>query len=509
MAKAKINLLKNMVFDEVSLVVAPMCPGADVLFTKGSPRDWRTAITGDVQVNKADVSQEPRDKKGRWTTAAINAIGGKQGSYRREMALAFRDKAKALAHAAVGHTVKGVLSTRFRGADPVMGGGVQFNFEHHLGEVEDEYGNKTRPRITTKVQIRPEHLGAPRTIERVVKPGLTEAHYRLEHKVVPNKAHLALRTLHRVLRSMGREQQPALSGSKRLSFMRAEIKPEDLSRAVNSAVGGGGTSTSPPAGTKVTPMSTETGGFERRSTNGMPVWSATGPLAGWEKDIFGAGNKPAQPKDKNGNLLPLPDATHKEAASRPYYRNGAFIPNARPSIQRGIETVHDWLARNPGIAAETKAHLTRQGAHQSGGREYFTPHGDYIPPGEAPFQMGMQRKYTEERDRVDTALADERLAEKSPREKLFGANSPGGGREAEYDLGTEDQRRAAASAFRMDQTRKSLFFVPPDFPITKLPPGFYTPVTRWSSLNDGSPSFASRDAGDPPIRKARKSLSFG
>jgi hypothetical protein len=497
--KSKINLLKDMNIDEISLVVAPMCPEADVIFTKGKPNDWRAALRGDVLVGKANVGpaggqaevdswkHEARDPSGRWTAAAIAAIGGKQGSYRRQIAQAFADKARAISRATVGHTMSAIKSTRPTGANPVRGGGVQFSFEHRLMPGE---GETQGAKVNTQLQFRPEHLGAAGPIGALK----------------PNKAQRALHSLHRSVAALNRPLVDPFVGPKQL-FARATVHPSDAVKIAQAVLGGN--STASPTSQGLSPTSDQIGGVERRSTNGLPVWQHSGEYQPkWSSEIqSGIPKAGMPPKGKDGGALPFADASHETAGGRAYYRAGHFVPNTRPDVQRGIEKVHDWIAQNPGIAEETRRHLTRVSPAEAHGREYFTPHGDYVPPGSDRFQRNIQDRYKMERDRIDTADADAELARRGgPRAALFGPQTPGGGRE--YDTGTAEQRAAARAAAARDMTRKSLF--PTDYPehlVKRLPSGPYRPALFWH-LDSGTPNFTSREAGDPIIKRNRKKLDF-
>ncbi|MFI5380730.1 MAG: hypothetical protein ACHRHE_15635 [Tepidisphaerales bacterium] len=485
--RAKTNLLKDMKISEISLVTAPMCPEADVLFTKGKPADWRAIIKGDVQVEKADVAREPRDKQGRWTAAAIAAIGGKQGSYRRQVAQTFADKARSIASGTVAHTVSAVTSTRHKGANPVNGGGVQFAFEHKLADTKDVAGN-TIPgaRITSSVQIRPEHLGK--------HPSAT-----------PNKAQRALHTLHRVLHSFNRSPVEPFGGSKKFSLVRASVHPGDLSRSLFGGSGGG----SPPP---VAPTSDQVGGTVRHSAGGLPVWMASAMPPKWANELSVTGPHAPAPKDKEGRSLPHPEANFQSAGGQHYYRQGKYIPAARPDVQRGIEEVHNWLARNPGTAGDVKQRL-QGNPNTSHGREFFNLHGEYVPPGDLATQSRIQGAYRTERDRVDTAEADRKLAREEGRApadtaagRLFGPQGrPATEAESSqgYDLGSADQQRAAREAFTQDRTRKSLFYVPPDFPVTWVPAVPHVPMLKWGT--DRSPTFAvTATAEESKLAKARR-----
>ncbi len=485
---AKANYLKNMKIVEVSLVRAPASPGADVLFTKSAAGklDWRSAITGTVVI-KAGPDDEARDAKGRWTARAIASIGGKQGSYRRQIAQAFSDKAKALAEGTVGQTVHMVAHTRPVGASPVEGGGVEFAFEHGLKPIG---GQTEGGKIHTKVQIRPEHLISRRkdAPDFMTTIGAYVPVEGMEDKEKDNKAQRSLKTLHRVLRTLNRPLVPAFGGNKKTSWIRGNVDPGSLTQAASGLFNRGATG-------PVAPTSDQgPGGTERNSTGGLPVWMSHAIPPSWATNIQGRPANPT-PRDKDGGYLPHPDATHETAGGASYYRAGRFVPATRPDIQRGIEKVHDFLAANPGTARETIQHLTRVKAEDAAGREHFTPHGDYVPPGNVDFQNRMRSRYRAERDRIDTATADENLHRQSPAAKLFGS---------EYDTGTPEQQRAALTAVRQDYRKGSLFDVPADFPVTRIPTVPHVSVLKWD-MPGQAPNFAPRGAG---VQKAQGKRAY-
>jgi len=461
--------LKDMKIDEISLVTAGMNQGANILFTKGKP-DWRSVITGEVQVDKAFNAKEARDKTGKWTSAAIGVIGGKQGSYRRQIAQTFADKARAIATGTVGHTVHAVKTTRPTGANPVEGGGVQFGFQHELHPVP---GQERGTRVTTSVQIRPEHLG--------------------EMTDPPSKAHRALATLHRTLRTFNRQPVQAFGGTKKASFLRASVHPLDVARGISHVIGMGGSSQ------PIAPTSDQTGGFERRSLHGMPVWMASEAFIPKEaKAVLAAGPQQRAPMDKEGNSLPHAEATWQSAGGQRYYRHGKFIPQMRPDKQRGVERVHDWLAANPALAGEVKESLQRN-PQTSNGREFFNMNGEYVPPGDQNFQGGVQGMYRRERDRRQTEEADRNrglpaVAKPSAARTLFGS---------EYDTTTNagDAMRAA----REDMMKKGRFFQTayPESMVKRLPTPAYEPTYRWQSAGD-APGFAPRLTAREPLSKAAK-----
>lgn len=479
MARAKTNLLKDMKITEVSLVTAPMCPDADILFTKGKSTDWREVIKGDVVVGKAqhDTGAEPRDKRGRWTSAAIAAIGGQKGSYRRQVAQAFSDKAKAIAHATVGNTVSAVATTRPSGANPVRGGGVQFQFEHRLASSRDASGSVTGgARVTSSVQIRPEHLGA-------VGEGKE-----------PNKAQRALHTLHRTVHTFGREMVEPFGDGKKFSFLRASVHPGDLARTASSLFAGGGGSSGGPA-----PAPTSTAA----PSSGIG-WKPSAIKPSWVQDAYqlkpvGHGRR-TDLSDPEAPAIPLGGQhTARTAGGWAYHtREGHFIPAGRPDVQEHIERVHQDLARMP---EEQRAGFIRNrtgGAYVnvSEDKGYFTHKGDYVPPvgdqgNRAQNRLKYEQKYDKERERLASVanLHGGATQAPSPAHTLFGSHTPGGGRESEYDLGSPEQQQAAREAVRADMTRKSLFAaIPDDFPVTHLPPAPHQQTLKWNI--DRGPSFA-------------------
>jgi hypothetical protein len=482
--KSKLNMLKNMDINEISLVVAGMNPGADVIMTKGRPADWRAAITGDIEVGKAFNAKEARDKAGKWTSAAIGAIGGKQGSYRRQVAQAFSNKARAIAHATVGHTISAVKSTRPSGANPVEGGGVQFSFEHKLADGRDIAGNTTPGvRVTSSVQVRPEHLGD-------VGEGKT-----------PNKAQRALYTLHRSIKTLNRPVVPAFGGSKKFSFMRAHVHGSDLARAATNMFS--------PGAQQPAPTSTST----EAPSSGIG-WKPPSIPATWVRDTqnlhpVGRGRR-TDPSDPEAPAIPLQGPhTARTAGGWAYHtKEGHFIPAGRPDVQEHMEKVHQEMDRMPPNERAAFIRNRAGGAYVNVAEDkgYFTHGGHYIPPvgdqnNRTQLRLRYEEKYKREDERKSTVDALHGR-EGGPAMKLFGPQSPGGGRE-EYDTGTSEQRHAALHAAREDMTRKSLFpMTYPESLVKRLPPGPYYPSLFWH-LGNGTPGFASRDAGEPVIKRKK------
>lgn len=500
--KPKVNMLKNMDINEISLVVAGMNQGADVILTKARQADWRAAINGDVEVGKAFDAQEPRDKTGKWTSAEVGAIGGKQGSYRRQVAQAFAEKAKAIAHATVGHTISAIKTTRPTGLHAVHGGGVQFSFQHRLQPKE---GEEKGALVNSKVQIRPEHLGRTRDVADF-------AHViagKNAPRSLPNKAQRALYSLHRVVHKLsGNEMVEPFAGPKAL-FARAEIDPSTAVKIASGVLGSGSSSSAP------TPVSTAapSSGLNWQPNFAPPDWVGEASA----KRPIGYGRR-TDPSDSESPLIPLSggDAHARASGGHPYYtKEGHFIIGARPDIQEHLERAHQDLARigtdKPGYI-RNRTHSASEGITEDKG--YFTHSGDYIPPTGRPADNGQrfnrrvqyETAYKRERERKATI---QNLHGGEPPEraaaKLFGPQSPGGGLPQEYDLGSSEQRRAAADAARQDMTRKSLFSYPESM-VKRLPPGPYHPALFWH-LGNGTPGFASRDAGEPVIKRARK-LNF-
>lgn len=477
--RAPVNLLKDMDINEISLVVAPMNPGADILFTKGKT-DWRQAIVGDVAVGKArDTSHEARDKTGKWTSAAVGMIGGKQNSYRRQIAQAFTDKARAIAHGTVANTLSAVKTTRHTGTNPVIGGGVQFSFEHRLKETRGEYGSVVPgARVTSSVQIRPEHLGAHPTD-------------------TPNKAQRALHALHRVVGGVfSRPPLPPFGGGKVTSTLRAGLNAGDLARTASGLM----------SGAAVAPTSTDT----LASGWGWRPPTLQGRLS---NEIRGKAPPGSNRIDERNNHIPLAN-THTAMTAggwAHYTQYGHFIPTSSPDIQDHVEKVHAELdAKSPADRAEFKRQHTST-AEEHKGKEggYFTHAGDYVPPVRADnpdaqftIQRNIEAKYQNERSRKGSSVVPTPATQPQPglRERLFGEKTPGGGRDQEYDTGTPEQRRAALSDFNQDR-RKSLFPSRPglfqttydEHIVKRLPPGPHRPSLRWDLATE--PHFARRNNG--------------
>lgn len=434
MPPRKVNNLKDMVIKEISLVTDPASPGAVVLFTKRRGG-------AEVQLWKDGPEGEARDARGRWTRAAVAAVGSVKGAV-RQMAQAFSDRAKAAAHATLGHAVSAVKTTRPRGAYPVAGGGVQFDFEHTLAN---------DAKYHTSVQIRPEHLrsAAPRAYGGL--PGyITEGTDNLSQAAMAASeaaaqsasrehshgvAYRALGRVEQLLRNAGHQEQPAFNRSAYAagqtkpggrgfsSFFRAQRvqgAPPAPSAAPSAPIYPGQSyGQQQAARTLAMPaLSTEAGWLSERGPLGIPVIRPTAMNPGGRPPAWVAEAQQVNPtgkgaKTENGHLVPLAEATARTAGSWPYYRNGIFVPGGSPHLQEHIEAVHDWIGRGSAQEVDEKTALARRMAATpttSNGKGYFTGEGHYIPPGNPESQGRFERRYNNEADRLDTGAADVRLA---------------------------------------------------------------------------------------------------
>ena len=425
----KVNNLKDMVIKEVSLVTDPASPGAVVLFTKRRGAD----------VMLKDVSDEPRDTRGRWTRAAVAATGSVTGAV-RQMAQALSDRAKAAAHATLGHAVSAVRTTRPRGAYPVSGGGVQFDFEHTLHGTP---GTKYH----TSVQIRPEHLrGAAAQIYVPPPAFVTEGSDSLsqaartaaeaaarsasrEHS--HGVAYRALGRVEQVLRNAGHPEQPAFNrsaykpgataagGHGFSSFFRAQ-RIETVPLSAPAATTPNGQSYGQQQAARVMPvLSTEgAGGVVGRGPMGIPTFEPNAIPPQWANDVK---KLPVEGKGRttsNGHSIPIPEAGARTAGGWAHYRNGIFVPSGEPHFQAHIEAVHDWLrSGNQYEQQERMAQARRMVAtpSSSNGKAFFTAEGNYVPAGNFDLQRRYVSRYVNEADRIDTVRADEELARQSQR----------------------------------------------------------------------------------------------
>jgi hypothetical protein len=512
--------LKDMKIHEVSLVMSPACPDADILFTKGKP-DWRALAVHEAIV-KSGPEDEPRDEKGRWTRIKENLVPRV-----KDIARSLSNRAKTAAEVTLGNTSSLVRTTRPRGAYPVEGGGVQFDFQHDVASGD---------RFNTSVQIRPEHVQS-KTNSAFARMGITAK---------KNPAHFALNALHRALIARGSPIKAAFVDGKirgettktpyaqaaeadaRAAFIRtdADRKSRDIREGRNT-FGLPQQQQSLPwvSSPNVAPTSTDvnrSGGFGWQPTEIPPNWMGA---AGGLRPV-GYGRK-TDISDADAPHIPLPG--HHTARSSGgwafHTRNGDFIPSSHPDIQEHMEAVHNELRA---MSQEQRANFITHrvaSASSSNGKGYFTQNGDYIPPvrGHKPYerQREIETRYARERDRAAT-VARLHGDEGTPvpggirpdgrpagykQAKLF----PPGTQEAhnrdpiapaprhEYDLGPDYDLGSggnAFDAFRQDYTRKSLFPSSAGLPATHLfPTAPYTPSLRWD-IGNGTPGFASRQTGD-------------
>lgn len=378
----KVHDLKDMKIHEVSLVTAPASPGADILFTKAR-----------------DVSGEARDDRGRWTSwGTSDLVRGSKGAA-RQLVRAVSDRAKVVGETVVGRTVSAVRTTRPTGAYPVRGGGVQFDFEHTLNGAGAKY--------FSSVQIRPEHVA-----------GESKAHRHLQR---------GLSLTNDILRRSNRDQKEAFgSTGSRFNWFSGRYQAPNGGPSFGGLFNTGGSGSPAPA-----PMSTDAnapGGIERKTAQGMPVWTAFENEPGWSRGI--RGRAPAGP-------YPLASSAYDKAGGKPYYYNGHFIPEARPDVQRGIERAHDWLAENPDKAGAAKN--TVRNPWESNENAFFTEKGQYIPPGNRGFQSEMMQKYHAEFQRTRALQnSGQQAPAAGPAQRLF---PPGEDREYPDDLGSVSPTR--------------------------------------------------------------------
>ncbi|MGH7089368.1 MAG: hypothetical protein ACREFQ_10765, partial [Stellaceae bacterium] len=133
--------LKRMKIREISLVDAPASPGANIVLAKrrgGAALSFADALLvlpaepdagrltyADIMKAAHDVSDQPRDDHGRWTSGTAAAI--RQGV--RRVAEIARTTGRAAAKA-VNRTLDATRMVHPRNVMPVRGGGVEFQFQH-------------------------------------------------------------------------------------------------------------------------------------------------------------------------------------------------------------------------------------------------------------------------------------------------------------------------------------------------------------------------------------------
>ncbi len=410
------NLLKDMRISEISLVIDPASPGAVVLFTK--QRD---------DIFKRDVSDEPRDDRGRWTQARdyVREHAQNLSNHAKALATAVVDNSAAVGSAvggrfkaalreSVGHTVSAISTTRPNGAYPVRGGGVQFDFVHTLAD---------NSQLNTSVQIRPEHLPAYDRI--VVNP------QNNQHTLVQTSAsRQALAAVHTVLARRGGAAavEPFGGSPSWLTYSRtdpiqvqvaahaAAVSAANLATQQKAALdrakglfnsGSGGSyssSSSSPA------LSTQSGGISGSGASGIPTHTPSAIPPDWSKEA--ARSQPAgwgRKDQATGAQVPIQGANARGAGGWAYYTpGGSFVPGGDPDQQNHIEHVQDWVKATGERGLQT-AKLMTGTASSSGGKAFFTPeHLDYIPAGRgvtSDAQHNDQRNYVNRYNRERARLS--------------------------------------------------------------------------------------------------------
>ncbi|MDE2096232.1 MAG: hypothetical protein KGL39_03235 [Patescibacteria group bacterium] len=417
MSQRKVTDLKDMIIKEISLVIDPASPGADILFTKAH-----------------DVSDEPRDRHGRWTTATAAA---------REHAKVLSGHAKRMAVKAF-NSVKGssvaITSTRPHGAKPVHGGGVQFEFRHTLGD---------GTRYISSVQIRPEHLdrvaGAPQEGQHPSRLHRTLAaiHTALNRAGValvrpfgapPNPGEKGfggfLRVNHMPLSAAEQEEK---NFQDRLAQVRLNRRRDEELRAASGTgapawvprvISNQAPAASSAAASAMPSSPAPQQGIKGTSHGGIPTYQPPALPPDWVKGQRlpeGHGVK----EDVMGTNVAVPlaatggHASARTAAGWPYYTHeGDFIPGGRPDVQEHMEGVAHWRRTDPRapqtIASMISSHQKVARDANGVGHPYFTAEGDYVPAGSADNQRRYESRYEGEHYRLAKDLApdpdEERLA---------------------------------------------------------------------------------------------------
>lgn len=443
----KINNLTNMIIKEVSLVTDPASPGAVVLFTKRR---------GAADVMLKDVTDEPRDARGRWTRAAVAATGSVTGAI-RQMAQALSDRAKAAAHATLGHAVSAVRTTRPRGAYPVAGGGVQFDFEHTLAGKTDKEGKEIEPGATyyTSVQIRPEHLrsAAPKAYGVPIPGYISEGTDELSQAAIAatdatdaasraalrehshGVAYRALGRVEQLLRNAGHSEQPAFNrsaykpgttepgGRGFSSFFRAHrvdsVAPPAPPAAAAPTGQSYGQSYGQQQAARVLPaLSTEgAGGVTGSGPLGIPTFQPNAVPPTWSTDAQKLNPEGKGKHTPNNHPVPLPgNHTAQTAGGWAHNYRGNFVPAGSPHVQAHIEAVHDWLTGGSEQQQGEKRDLVQRmmaTPSSSNGKAFFTAEGGYVPAGNFDLQRRYASRYATEADRIETSRADAGLARQS------------------------------------------------------------------------------------------------
>lgn len=377
----EITDLEDMTIMEISLVNEPACPEADIILMKSRTSLVDEAIAllrpsnddlidAAVMLLKRDVTDEPRDERGRWTHAAVQLLrqaSGKVSQQAIDGAKFLHAQAKqAAVHVAtkagnaVRSGVQAVRTTKLTGAYPVEGGGAQFDFEHTF---------TSGARLSNRVQIRPEHVGNGFTGKQ-------------------------LRNVHTYLASTKGDMRKPFNDEGKSGVFRYDFtKP--------FSAGSGGSSSS----------------LISRDNRAGPL-----PMAEEGRNEHGVATYLWQGRQVRGaDIKWAPAFTHSQHG---------FIPETRSDVQTHIVHVNNWMASNRPRSAEVKQAMTRANPHEAGGKGFFTPAGDYIPAADVTAQYKFMRAYEEHRSRqaarqaspASTILSSQLTPERAPRDLYLSAN---------------------------------------------------------------------------------------
>lgn len=398
----KVNYLKEMKINEISLVTDPACPDANVLFTKHRKGG------ADVLFGKRDVSNEPRDDRGRWSRMANSA---------KEQMKSVAAYAQRVAHHVIRHSGRvgsAIVSTKPNGARPISGGGVQFEFLHRLSD---------GGRYHSSVQVRPEHLkalaGTRRTVDQnghtvhedvphFLQNALSRTETILRHTGVgevsrfgqsPAGPEFGYRSLFRVQQAPAsqadREEaehrqkvQSVRDQLRRTNELRAAAGQAPVSSLFDYRPGSG--APAPAVNSAATREHNDYESNRKQGPFGIPLYRHP-PDAGepsWSRQARGRAPSGSEP---------LANSNFRDAGGKAHYYRGNLIPNARPDIQAGIAEVHDWLAaQGTDVAARVKDKMREGNVHL--GSAFFTHRGDFVPMGDTVFQNQIKEKYRAARE---------------------------------------------------------------------------------------------------------------
>jgi hypothetical protein len=404
--KRRVNYLSKMKIGEVSLVMNPASPGADVLFTKAR-----------------DVSDEPRDDHGRWTRLKEGVKG-------------LSEHAANLARTTIRQAKIGtgiVTSTRPRGAHPIRGGGVQFGFSHTLSDgtiyhstvqVRPEHlekltpkGNATREAVGLKptqhilqrALARTENLLRGAGHGEVGKFGEAPVHpeggFRglFRYQAQPKTEAQLTEEKHQAAVQAVKDELRRLNDIRAASGLRTatNIFEARNTSGLNSGSGGGGPPRSPDPANTITPTVGSGYGHSTNSVFGFPTYHA--------------------PDTPPPNL---------PAGGQSTVYRGVYIPAARGDVMEGMKRYIDWAAQHPERARQAQTTLRQE--KPTNGNEFFTPEGDFVPRHTVQRQQGFMRQYAEHRGTAEKSSV-------SGPARLF--LDEGGGQLKETDLGARTEQQ--------------------------------------------------------------------